>query len=186
MAFADPHLQALLERHGPAPFYPNPVKIEPPYRTLVSSIVGQQLSGKAAQTIWKRLETRFPIEPEVLHAADLQELRSLGLSNAKAAYLRDLSGFALKGGLEAIETLPDEAILERLISVKGIGVWSVQMYLMFGLGRPDVWPVLDLGVRKGAEQLYGPMDKKTLEALGERFRPHRSHAAWYLWRVLEK
>jgi DNA-3-methyladenine glycosylase II len=178
-------MQALLDLHGPAPFYPNPVKVEPPYRTLVSSIVGQQLSGKAAETIWKRLEARFPIQPEALHAADPQELRALGLSGAKAAYVRVLSRFALEGGLEGLEPLSDEEIIARLLSVKGIGVWSAQMYLMFGLGRPDVWPILDLGVRKGAERLYGPLDKRGLERLGERFRPHRSHAAWYLWRVLE-
>lgn len=185
MAFADPHMQALLDLHGPAPFSPHPVTVEPPFRTLVSSIVGQQLSGKAAETIWKRLEARFPVQPEILLAADPQELRTLGLSNAKAAYVRALSRFALEGGLDLIEDLPDEEIIQRLVAVKGIGVWSVQMYLMFGLGRPDVWPTLDLGIRRGAERLYGAMDKKALEALGERFRPHRSHAAWYLWRATE-
>lgn len=185
VAFTDPHMQVLLTLHGPAPFHPNPVKVKPPYRTLVISIVGQQLSGKVAETLWKRLEARFPIHPKALHAADPQELRTLGLSSAKATYLRDLSRFALDGGLEGLESLSDEEIVARLVRVKGIGVWSAQMYLMFGLGRPDVWPTLDLGVRKGAERLYGPLNKRELEALGERFRPHRSHAAWYLWRVLE-
>ena len=178
-------MQALLDLHGPAPFYPNPVKIEPPYRTLASSIIGQQLSGKAAETIWKRLEQRFAVEPAVLAAADPDDLRALGLSRAKVTFVHDLSRFALEGGLDDLEHLPDEEIIARLVAVKGLGVWSVQMYLMFGLGRPDVWPALDLGIRRGAEKLYGPMDKKGLEALGERFRPHRSHAAWYLWRATE-
>ncbi|RIH92049.1 DNA-3-methyladenine glycosylase family protein [Meiothermus granaticius] len=183
--FSDPHMQTLRALHGPAPFHPNPVKIQPAFRTLVSSIVGQQLSGKAAETIWRRLEARFPLQPEVLGVAEGQELQALGLSKAKAAYIRDLSHFALRGGLEGLEGLPDGEIVARLIQVKGIGVWTAQMYLMFGLGRPDVWPILDLGVRKGAERLYGPLDRQGLEALGERFQPHRSHAAWYLWRVLE-
>lgn len=183
--FEDPAMQALLLKHGSAPFHPNPVKIDPPFRTLVSSIVGQQLSGKAADTIWRRLKAAFEVEPLALLKARPDDLRVLGLSWGKVSYIQDLSRFALEGGLEGIETLSDEAIMARLIAVKGIGVWSVQMYLMFGLGRPDVWPVLDLGVRKGLERLYGVSGKKELEALGERFRPYRSHAAWLMWRSHE-
>ena len=184
--FDDPIMQGLLVQHGPPPFHPNPVKIDPPFRTLVSSIVGQQLSGKAAETIWKRLEAAFTIEPAVLLAAAPDELRALGLSWGKVSYIQDLSRFALEGGLEDIEHLEDAVLIERLVKVKGIGVWSVQMYLMFGLGRPDVWPILDLGVRKGIEKMYGITDKKELEALGQRFRPYRSHAAWLMWRCLEQ
>lgn len=181
----DPRLHPLIERYGPAPFHPNPVRIRPPFRTLVGSIVGQQLSGKAADTIWQRLEARYPIEPQALYQAAPEDLRSLGLSRAKASYIVDLSRFALEGGLEGIEAQPDHEIIAHLTRVKGIGVWSAQMFLMFGLGRPDVWPVLDLGIRKGAEKLYGVTTKIDLLELGERFRPYRSHAAWYLWRVLE-
>lgn len=183
--FDDPILQALTQRHGQAPFAPNPFDIRPAYRTLVSSIVGQQLSGKAAQTIWNRLEAQFAIEPEVLVAADPDGLRALGLSRAKASYVQDLSRFALEGGLEGIEHQSDQNLIAHLTQVKGIGVWSVQMFLMFALGRPDVWPVLDLGVHKGIEKLYGLSEKKEIEALGERFRPFRSHAAWYMWRAVE-
>lgn len=183
--FADTAMQELMRKHGPAPFQPNPYKTEPPYPTLVSSIVGQQLSGKAAETIWKRLAAQFAIEPEVLYQARLEDLRGIGLSNAKARYLQDLSRFALEGGLDGIENQPDQDAIQCLTQVKGIGVWTAQMFLMFGLGRPDVWPVLDLGIRKGAERLYGISDRLRLEELGERFRPYRSHAAWYLWRVLE-
>lgn len=181
----DPRLHPLIERYGPAPFHPNPVRIRPPFRTLVGSIVGQQLSGKAAETIWQRLEARYPIEPQALYQAAPEDLRSLGLSRAKASYIIDLARFALEGGLEGIETQPDHEIIAHLTQVKGICVWSAQMFLMFGLGRPDVWPVLDLGIRKGAEKLYGVTTKADLLELGERFRPYRSHAAWYLWRVLE-
>lgn len=185
LEFGDREMQGLLLRHGPAPFSPHPVRLEPPFRTLLSSIVGQQLSGKAAQTIWLRLEQTFPPEPKALLAAPPEQLRALGLSWGKVSYVQDLSRFALTGGLDGIEALEDAEIIQRLTQVRGIGVWSAQMYLMFGLGRPDVWPTLDLGIRKGAEKLYGVDGKQALETLGERFRPYRSHAAWYLWRSLE-
>ncbi|WP_297854502.1 DNA-3-methyladenine glycosylase [Meiothermus sp.] len=178
-------MQKLAAKHGPAPFAPHPFPERSPYGVLLSSIVGQQLSGKAADTIWQRLSSRFALEPEVLWQARTEDLRAVGLSNAKARYVQDLSRFALEGGLLGIETQTDEEIIRHLTQVKGIGVWTVQMFLMFGLGRPDVWPVLDLGIRKGAQKLYGISERQALEELGERFRPYRSHAAWYLWRVLE-
>jgi DNA-3-methyladenine glycosylase II len=183
--FADAVMRKLAHQHGPAPFAPHPFPRRAPYEVLLSSIVGQQLSGKAADTIWRRLSSRFALEPEVLYRAALEDLRAVGLSSAKARYVQDLSRFALEGGLREIEHQPDEALIAHLTQVKGIGVWTVQMFLMFGLGRPDVWPVLDLGIRKGAQKLYGVAERDELEALGERFRPYRSHAAWYLWRALE-
>lgn len=178
-------MQKLALQHGPAPFAPHPFPERSPYVVLLSSIVGQQLSGKAADTIWQRMVSRFELKPEVLHQAPSEDLRAVGLSNAKARYVQDLSRFALEGGLEGIEHQPDQEVIRHLTQVKGIGVWTVQMFLMFGLGRPDVWPVLDLGIRKGAQKLYGISERQALEELGERFRPYRSHAAWYLWRVLE-
>ncbi|WP_338025493.1 DNA-3-methyladenine glycosylase 2 family protein [Calidithermus chliarophilus] len=183
--FADPLMAELQRRFGPAPFRPHAAEVRPAYPTLVSSIVGQQLSGKAAETIWKRLEQRFAVEPAVLAAADPDDLRALGLSRAKVSFVHDLSRFALGGGLDDLEHQSDEEIIAHLTQVKGIGVWTVQMFLMFGLRRPDVWPVLDLGVRRGLERVYGVSTKAELEALGERFRPFRSHAAWYMWRVVE-
>ncbi len=183
--FTDAAMQKLALKHGPAPFAPHPFPERSPYVVLLSSIVGQQLSGKAADTIWQRMVSRFELKPEVLHQAPSEDLRAVGLSNAKARYVQDLSRFALEGGLEGIEHQPDPEVIRRLTQVRGIGVWTVQMFLMFGLGRPDVWPVLDLGIRKGAQKLYGIGERQALEELGERFRPYRSHAAWYLWRVLE-
>jgi len=183
--FADPLMTELQRRFGPAPFRPHAAEVQPAYPTLVSSIVGQQLSGKAAETIWKRLEQRFAVEPAVLAAADPDDLRALGLSRAKVSFVHDLSRFALEGGLDDLEHQSDAEIIAHLTQVKGIGVWTVQMFLMFGLRRPDVWPVLDLGVRRGLERVYGVSDRAGLEALGERFRPFRSHAAWYMWRVVE-
>lgn len=184
VAFSDAAMQKLARQHGPAPFAPHPFPRRAPYEVL-SSIVSQQLSGKAADTIWHRFTSRFSLEPEVLYRASAQELRALGLSNAKARYVQDLSRFTLEGGLWEIEHQPDEVLIAHLTQVKGIGVWTAQMFLMFGLGRPDVWPVLDLGIRKGAQKVYGTDGQQALEALGERFRPYRSHAAWYLWRVLD-
>lgn len=178
-------MQKLALQHGPAPFAPHPFPKRSPYVVLLNSIVGQQLSGKAADTIWQRLASRFALEPEALYQAPNEDLRAVGLSNAKARYVEELSRFALEGGLDGIENLPDPEAIRHLTQVKGLGVWTVQMFLMFGLGRPDVWPVLDLGVRKGAQKLYGIRERQALEELGERFRPYRSHAAWYLWRVLE-
>ncbi len=183
--FADAAMQKLALKHGPAPFAPHPFPERSPYVVLLSSIVGQQLSGKAADTIWQRMVSRFELKPEVLYQAPSEDLRAAGLSSAKARYVQDLSRFALEGGLEGIEHQPDPEVIRHLTQVRGIGVWTVQMFLMFGLGRPDVWPVLDLGIRKGAQKLYGISERQALEELGERFRPYRSHAAWYLWRVLE-
>ncbi len=183
VTFADAVMQKLALQHGPAPFAPHPFPERSPYVVLLSSIVGQQLSGKAADTIWQRMVSRFELKPEVLHQAPSEDLRAAGLSNAKARYVQDLSRFALEGGLEGIEHQPDPEVIRHLTQVRGIGVWTVQMFLMFGLGRPDVWPVLDLGIRKGAQKLYGISERQA--ELGERFRPYRSHAAWYLWRVLE-
>lgn len=185
VVFSDAIMQRLARLHGPAPFAPHPFPQRRPYEVLLSSIVGQQLSGKAADTIWGRLTSRFGLEPEVLCQAPLEELRAIGLSAAKARYVQELSRFALEGGLQGLEHQSDEVLIAHLTQVKGIGVWTAQMFLMFGLGRPDVWPVLDLGIRKGAQKLYGVVEQGALEALGECFRPYRSHAAWYLWRALE-
>jgi len=179
VAFSDPLMQRLAEQHGPAPFAPHTFPERVPYTVLLSSIVGQQLSGRATDTIWQRLSSRFALKPEVLCQAPAEDLRAVGLSGAKVRCVQDLSRFALEGGLLDIERLSDLAIIAHLTQLKGIGVWTAQVFLMFGPGRPDVWPVLDLGIRKGAQKLYDVRDRQALEALGEHFRPYRSHAAWY-------
>ncbi len=184
--FGDPVLNELYQRFGKAPYSPHRVKKEEPFRTLLASIVGQQLSVKAADKIWERLETKFEISPQVILEADGNDLRALGFSWGKVKYAQDLSKFALEGKLKNIQKKDDEEIVETLVQVKGIGIWSAQMYLMFGLGRPDVWPLLDLGVRQGITLHFGIEDKKEMEILGERFRPHRSHLAWYMWRVVHE
>ncbi len=160
-------------------------ELRPPFETLARSIVGQQLSGKAAESIWQRLIQPTPLEPLTLYQTPPETLRSLGLSRAKASYLIDLARFALEGKLADLDYRSDQELIAHLTQIRGVGVWTVQMYLMFGLARPDVWPVLDLGIRKGAQWVYGIDSREGLLELGQRFQPFRSYAAWYLWRSLE-
>lgn len=156
------------------------------------AIVYQQLSGSAAGTIHARLSARLGGVPDA-HAiarVDDEALRSVGLSAAKTRALRDLSERVLDGRLPlaGLDTLSDEAIIEALVQVRGIGPWTAQMFLMFRLGRPDVLPVLDLGVRKGAQvmhRLRALPDAARLERLARPWRPWRSVASWYCWRALE-
>lgn len=163
--------------------------------SLVRSIVYQQLSGKAAATIFGRFRAlypadRFPTAQEIRRTHHTK-LRACGLSRQKQAALRDLCKHVAEERLPLhdVEELDDEALIERLTAVRGIGRWSAQMFLMFQLGRLDQWPVDDLGVRKGVALLLGMdgalPDKREMEAWGERCRPYRTVASWYLWRSLE-
>ncbi len=161
------------------------------FEVVSRSIVFQQLSGKAASAIWDRMTALWKAgespTPENLAGADLEELRRVGLSRQKASYLIDL-GQRVAGGrldLEALPKMEDEAVIEALTQVKGIGRWSAQMHLIFGLGRPDVWPVLDLGVRKGAGRFLGLAEPPTAaqtEELGAQWAPFRTGAALCCWR----
>jgi DNA-3-methyladenine glycosylase II len=164
------------------------------YGALVRSIVGQQLSTKAARAIYTRLTERFgglaPTPQEVL-ADDPDELRkAAGLSHAKVRYLRSLAEHVLEGGLELekLDALTDEEIIVELTAVKGIGTWSAHMFLMFHLQRPDVLPTGDLGIRRAVMLAYG-LDAlpspQSLEELAEPWRPYRTLACRYLWRSLE-
>ncbi|HET8634777.1 MAG TPA: DNA-3-methyladenine glycosylase [Gemmatimonadales bacterium] len=193
LARQDPVLARLMRRS--IPFALTPVKTQSIYHALAESIVYQQLSGKAASTIFGRFvkiyrPKRFPVPQAVLDTDDAT-LRSAGLSRNKVLALRDLSAKVLDGtvpGLAVARRMPDEELIERLTAVRGIGVWTVEMLLMFRLGRPDVLPCGDLGVQKGFAVTYGlrtlPKPKKLL-AHGERWRPFRSVASWYMWRALE-
>jgi DNA-3-methyladenine glycosylase II len=163
------------------------------YGALVRSIIGQQLSTTAARAIYGRLVNRFggqtPTPAEVL-ADDPEELRSAaGLSRAKVAYLRSLAEHVLDGSveLERLDDLPDEEVIAELVAIKGLGVWTAQMFLMFHLQRPDVLPVGDLGIRRAVRDLYGLPElpgPAELEAIAEPWRPHRTLACRYLWRSL--
>lgn len=166
-----------------------------PFQSLVSAVAHQQLHGKAAQTILGRYRKLFPggrdPGPKALASVSDDDLRGVGFSRAKVAALRDLAAKTISGvvpGRKEIESLTDEEIIARLVQVRGVGKWTVEMLLIFTLGRPDVWPVDDFGVRSGYRLTYG-LDEmpapKVLQQLGEKFRPHRSHAAWYFWRATE-
>jgi DNA-3-methyladenine glycosylase II len=161
---------------------------------LVGAIVSQQLSTKAAATIFGRFLALFPdghIHPEAIHAIGDPALRGVGLSGQKVGYLRDLCARIADGRLQLdeLETLDDELVIERLTSVKGFGRWTAEMFLMFRLHRPDVLPVGDLGIVNAIQRLYGlrkrPDAKKILK-LGDAWRPYRSVACWYLWQSLKE
>jgi DNA-3-methyladenine glycosylase II len=162
---------------------------------LVRAIIGQQLSSKAAATIYDRLAVLFPeravVDVSVLAALDDARLRGAGVSPQKLGYLRDLCARIGDGRLQldTLEALPDEAVIERLTAVKGFGRWTAEMFLMFRLHRPDVLPVNDLGINNAVQRLYRWRKKpepKRLLKLGEAWRPYRSVACWYLWQTLRK
>ena len=175
---------------------PYPTKFEKtrdPYRVLVRAVVYQQLSGKAAGTIHSRVLALFPDkdhpDPEDLLATPPETLRAAGLSRQKIAAVKDVAQKRLDGVIpdaRKLSRMRDEEIIERLTQARGVGRWTVEMYLMFTLGRPDVLPIDDLGVRKGAEKLYRrSFTPKTLGKYGERWAPFRSAAAWHLWRFVD-
>lgn len=164
-----------------------------PYEALARAICGQQLSTKAAASIWGRViglfGDRTPKATEII-AADPQELRDAGLSWAKVAYLRDLAEHVEDGDidLDRLPQLADEEVVEELTAIKGIGRWTAEMFLIFHLGRPDVLSTGDLGIRRGAQIAYG-LDQlpepDELERMAEPWRPHRTIACLYLWRSLD-
>ncbi len=188
-------LAALIELVGPLgdPREGRPDRGEH-YGALVRAIVGQQLSVAAARTIYGRLIARFgdrPPTPQEILEDDPEELRAAaGLSRAKVGFLRSLAEHVLSGELELerLDLLPDEEVIAELTAVKGIGLWSAHMFLMFHLERPDILPVGDLGIRRAIERAYGlpelPLPTQ-IEQIAEPWRPHRSLACRYLWRSLE-
>ena len=160
---------------------------------LLGSIVSQQLSTKAAATIFGRFVALFPgesvLSPTAIVALEDQALRGVGLSGQKVRYVRDLCGRIIDGRLQldAIEELDDESVIQRLTEVKGFGRWTAEMFLMFRLHRPDVLPVDDLGIVNAVQRLYKLRkrpDAVKLNKLGEAWRPYRSVASWYLWQSL--
>ena len=166
-----------------------------PFDALAESIAYQQLSGKAAATIFGRVRALYPkrkwLDPEQLLATPDETLVAAGLSRAKTAALKDLAAKTIDGTVpagRALIRMSDDEIITRLTAVRGIGRWTVEMLLLFDLGRPDVWPVDDYGVRKGFAKTFGrrklPTPKQLMK-FGEKWRPYRSMAAWYFWRALD-
>ncbi|MBW3624851.1 MAG: DNA-3-methyladenine glycosylase [Armatimonadetes bacterium] len=164
------------------------------FSRLVRAIIGQQISGKAAAAIYRRLSERAgePVQPDILDALSDDEIRGCGLSVNKLAAVRDLARHALDGRLDLdhLETLPDEEVRTRLVAVRGIGRWTADMFLMFSLGRPDVLPADDLGVRNAVKRLYrlesAPTPARVRELAREHgWHPYATAASMYLWRSLE-
>jgi len=186
---ADPVLAAIIQKAGPY----RVTYMEPVFQTLVRSIVYQQLNGKAAMTIFNRLVAAAkvtPLTPAAILKMRPQKMRTLGLSKQKTLYIRELAKLTRDGDIqfERLPEMEDAAIIETLTRVKGVGVWTVQMFLMFALQRPNVLPVGDLGVRAAMKKAYGLAElpkPQEMESIAAAWHPYRSIASWYLWRSLE-
>jgi DNA-3-methyladenine glycosylase II len=190
---ADPRLGELIARSTEFQFEMDPM--QSPYDALLEAIVYQSISGKAAKVIFERVKAlsangRSPSPEEILRIRK-PVLRRAGLSGAKAEALKDLARKTIEGivpTLEQAHGMSDRDLVEKLISVRGIGAWTVEMFLIFRLGRPDVLPVHDYGVLKGFALTYGKKRIPTpreLSEYGERWRPYRTVASWYMWRAVE-
>ena len=193
LANTDPRMAQLIARSRRYNIAPA-ISIRP-FDALAESIAYQQLSGKAAATIFGRVRALYPkrkkLDPEQLLATPDETLRAAGLSRAKTAALKDLAAKTIDGTVpssRALLRMSDDEIIARLTQVRGIGRWTVEMLLLFDLGRPDVWPVDDYGVRKGFAKTFArrklPTPKQLMK-IGEKWRPYRSVAAWYFWRALD-
>jgi DNA-3-methyladenine glycosylase II len=189
LSTTDPTLGGIIRQVGPYRI----TYREPGFDTLVRSIIYQQLSGKAAATIYGRLAAAMGpagVRPEPILKLRPARAKSLGLSPQKRAYLRDLAEKTVEGALDfaALPGLSDQEVVERLTAVKGVGHWTAQMFLIFALRRPDVLPVGDLGIQAAIHRAYG-LEKRPgpreVEEVGARWRPWASVAAWYLWRSLD-
>jgi DNA-3-methyladenine glycosylase II len=190
LARRDPVIRDLMRRFGECGLAK--AQRTDPFRALLHAIIAQQLSTKAAATIEARFAALFDGRPTAAAIAAMpdERLRAVGISPQKLGYLRDLCGRTLDGSLslDALETLPDEDVIVALTSVKGIGRWTAEMFLMFRLHRPDVLPVGDLGIVKAVQRAYKLRLAPTpvrLTRLGENWRPYRSVACWYLWASLD-
>jgi len=189
LARRDPILRDLMRMHGPCGLAAR--QHSDPFKALARAIVGQQLSARAAATIFSRFEAlfdAFPTPAQVLAVPD-DRLRSVGLSSQKLGYLRDLCRRIVEGELplDVLDRMDDEAVIENLTQVRGVGRWTAEMFLIFRLQRPDVLPVGDLGIVRAVQRAYklrkAPSPAR-LTRIGEAWRPYRSVACWYLWASL--
>jgi DNA-3-methyladenine glycosylase II len=194
LSAADPVMCRIIRECGPCTLTPETRR--PPFQSLVQAVAHQQLNGTAANTILGRFRKLFPgrrfPKPQDLNAVSDEALRGVGFSRAKVAAIRDIAAKTLEGVVPTsrqIERLSDDEIVARLTAVRGVGRWTVEMLLIFQLGRPDVLPADDFGVRSGFRIAYRRRELpkvKELLAFGERWKPHRTTAAWYLWRVADR
>ena len=187
LAAIDPVMDALIAR------YPDAILANrgDPFQTLARAIVGQQISVKAADSVWGRFAGYAQtLRPEHIVTLELDALAACGLSRRKAEYLRDLAGHFVDGRVEPArwKRMEDEAVIAELTDVRGIGRWTAEMFLIFSLRRPDVWPLDDIGLQKAVALHYCNGERPTPQALrqqGERLAPWRTVATWYLWRSLD-
>jgi DNA-3-methyladenine glycosylase II len=192
LARACPRMRALIRHLGPPRIGTDR---QSPYEALVRAIAHQQLHGNAARAITARFlalyGNTFPA-PEAVLATDDASLRACGFSMTKVAAIRDIAARTIDGTIpsrRAALRLSDEALIERMTQVRGVGRWTVEMFLMFSLARPDIWPVDDYGVREGYRLVFGldaQPKPKALKDLGDIYAPHRSTAAWYCWRAVDE
>jgi DNA-3-methyladenine glycosylase II len=185
LAKRDAVMAAIIKRH-PKVFM---MRRGEPFMTLARAICGQQISVKAAQSVWNRVVVCLEekVTPEAVVAKDRKKLRACGLSDRKTEYIADLAQHFVDGKIHPHKwpEMDDEAIIAELVDVRGIGRWTAEMFLMFNLLRPDVFPLDDLGLQKALRVSYRKKSLKSMKALGETWRPWRSVATWYLWRSLD-
>jgi len=184
----DKYIGPLIKKYGPCKIKPS--KKKDYFLDLVDAIVNQQLSFKAAATIFGRLKEKVDgeVSPEKLKDLKTEELRACGLSYAKCSYVKDLAERVISKKLQIkkLDKLSDEEVERELIAVKGIGKWTAEMFLMFSLARPDIFPVDDLGIKKGTDKLLGrPVKSDNLAKYAERWKPYRTIASWYIWQSLD-
>jgi DNA-3-methyladenine glycosylase II len=180
----DPDLAPLVEAHGELALDP----AEDTFERLVTSIVNQQVSTASADAIRDRLYDNFEITPASIAAADPDTLQDVGLSHQKATYVQNIADAYLEHGYdrEYFAALSNEAVHDELTAITGVGEWTADMFLMFGLGREDVFPVGDLGIRKGMQTLYGDETTRAeMRDLATNWQPYRSYASLYLWRAAD-
>jgi DNA-3-methyladenine glycosylase II len=189
----DPKLAAIIKRVGPCGLHA--VAPKDPFEALCMSIASQQLSTKAAGTIFRRFCGLFPADrgpsPERVMTLTDDEIRGVGFSRPKVGFIKDLAARVLDGRLDlpGLTNHPDHEVMRQLVGVKGIGRWTAEIFLMFRLGRPDILPADDLGLMNAVHRAYGLRkrpDAKRLRTMGETWRPYRSVASWYLWASLSK
>lgn len=180
---SDPVLAPLIEAHG----HLEAEIADDPFRRLVLAIVNQQLSVASAAAIRGRLLERFELTPDALLAAETEELTAVGLSRRKAAYVREIAAAFREDALtrSAFDAMTDEEVIERLVRIRGVGTWTAKIFLMFALGRPDVFPVEDLGIRRGMTNLFGDLTAAEMLDVAERWRPARTRASLYVWRAAD-
>ncbi len=193
LASLDPEFGRLIKKMGPIQF--SPKRTKHPYEALVEAVVYQQLTAKAAATIFGRLKALYPDNsfptPEDLLGTSIEQLREVGLSRSKTASIHDIAQKSLDGTIPSMRTIAkmtEEEIVETLICIRGVGRWTAEMFLIFRLGRSDVLPVTDYGIQKGFMKVFRKRKLPTPEQLhrhGKRWHPHRTTAALYLWRALD-